>query len=156
MKYLIYAIVFFVCLSACDNNSYQEEEEGLKEISYRYKGSSTLSKKLYLVTSIDGCGACVEHTIKYIEDNIKNEESLFIISGQSKVQLKAEFKLDVRNSPNFVFDTLLLALRKKVVGTANPRVYLCRNGKIVEMKEFTYQNSDSVFKRVSLFFKEKQ
>ena len=114
-----------------------------------------MSKKAYLVTGLDGCGACLEYSVNFIEKNSENKEMVFIISGQSKVQLKTKFKIKTRQNSNFVFDTTLMALRSGLVTMEHPKVFFCKSGNIFDIKDITFRNADSVFNYVYNFIKNK-
>jgi len=148
---LCFCLIFLVNLGCSQNKSFNTENENLRRISKNYLSESDLNKKVYLVTGLDGCGACLEYTVKFIEKNIDNKDMVFIISGQSKVQLKAKFKLATRQKSNFVCDTTLMALRSDLVSMEHPKAYFCKSGLIVDAKDITYKNADSVFHHVNQF-----
>lgn len=131
-----------------------EQERVIKQLHKRYKGGSFLPHKIYLVTGLDGCGSCLEYTVNFIEKNISNTKIMVIVSGQSKVQLRNKFSLATRLSHNFVFDTLLIPLKSNIIEMSNPKVWYCKNGKLVKSESIDYRNAKTTFERVERFLKE--
>lgn len=150
MRYFF--ILFLLLTFSCnEKNKFELESSVLSNINSTYYKDSILTKKVYLVTGLDGCGACLEYTVKFIENKIKDDNMAFVISGKSRVQLKSKFKIQTINHKNFLFDTSQIALRKGLVEMAHPKVFLCKSGKVYDMKEIDYINADSVFKYVEDF-----
>jgi hypothetical protein len=152
MKYSLFLFLFLI-FSCNKKNKFEYESSVLSKINSIYYKDSILTKKVYLVTGLDGCGACLEYTVKFIENKIKDPNMAFIISGKSRVQLKSKFKIQTIENDNFLFDTSQIALRKGLVEMAHPRVFLCKSGKVYDVKEIDYINADSVFTYVKDFIK---
>lgn len=152
MKNILF-ILLFLSIS-CNSRKkeqikFDKETEKLKFITSLYRKDSLLSKKVYFVTGLDGCGACLEYTVKYIEKQIDNKDMYFIISGQSKVQLRSKFSQSTISNKNFLFDTVQVALKQGLVQMAHPRVLLCKHGKVYDIKDIDYINADSIFNYVN-------
>jgi hypothetical protein len=150
MKFIIYIFCMYFFFS-CEGqkNSFDKDTDTLRDLASVYKKNTSLNKKMYLVTGLDGCGACLEYTVKYIEKQVDNKDMSFIISGESKIQLKSKFSQKTILNKNFVFDTLQVALKNGLVQMAHPKIFLCKSGRVYDTKEINYINADSVFNYVS-------
>ena len=76
---------------------------------------------------------------------------IFIASGQSKKELNFHFSKKLTSSSNFIFDSLGIGISKKLIGQGHPKLYFTNNGNIIEVKEITYFNADSVFNYVEKY-----
>ena len=86
MKHL-YFFLLFLTFSCNKKTKFEHESSILNEINSFYYKDSILTKKVYLVTGLDGCGACLEYTVKFIENKIRDHNMAFIISGKSGTEL---------------------------------------------------------------------
>jgi thioredoxin-related protein len=143
------SLFLIIFLFAC--TKFNNEAQTIESIVKKYTNNEIADKRLYLVTSLDGCGACLEYTVKFIENNITDPNMMFIVSGQSKIQLKSKFSPATIKSPNFVFDTSIIALKNKLIGTVHPKIFLLTKGKIVESKEVNFVDAEKTFKDVLAF-----
>ncbi len=148
-------LIFFCGTENCSvqTDNFEVIQTGLESLNYHYTNSPVLKKKLYLITELDGCGACLDFTIKFIEKNSENPNMSFIISGESKKKLNIFFTKKILTSPNLIFDSIRIGVHKKLIGIGHPKIYLCRENKIVDIKEVTFSNADSVFNYVDNFIK---
>lgn len=133
-----------------ENNSYSNEQNNIIYLNKFYHRNSFLDKKLYLITELDGCGACLDFTIKFMKKNRLNSNMAFIVSGESKKKLNIILNKELTLSPNFIFDSTRIAMHKKLTGI-HPKVYLCKDNMIVDIKDVTFLNADSVFNYVLQF-----
>lgn len=150
MKYLV---CFFMLLFACEVNPYQVRQEKLIKLLQAYEPNSSLDKSIYLITITGGCGACMQEVAKFTRANVQDNRYQFIISTDSKKAVSLDFSYEIRQSPNFLIDSKLLAQKYELVKAAHPIAYFCRNKQIVDMREITYQNADSVFIYMDNFLK---
>lgn len=149
-------ILLLIAVSSCKQlNSFEKDQTILDEMKSKYKISNDDGSKVYIITGLDGCGACMDYTVKFIEKESNNPDLLFILSGQSRVKIKALFSYPTIHRENFIRDTLELALRKELVQKQNPKAFFCKSGIIIEAKDVTYQNADSVFNSINKFLKDK-
>ena len=139
-------VIFLLSCAKFDNDA-----QTIESIVKKYTTNEVADKRLYLVTSLDGCGACLEYTVKFIENNISNPKMMFIVSGKSKIQLKNKFKRATIKSPNFIFDTSIIALKNELIGVVHPKVFLFKNQKIVEDKEVNFVDAEKTFNEALAF-----
>jgi hypothetical protein len=143
--------ILFALISCNTPKRFEKEQKILNEIKSKYKIDSNDSSKVFILTGLDGCGACMDYTVKFIEENSNNPDLNFILSGQSHVKIKALFSYPTIHRKNFFRDTLQIALRKELVPKKNPKAFFCKSGTIIDSKDITYQNADSVFHYVNQF-----
>lgn len=153
MKKNLTFILLFLISCSIKEKKFQKETTVLKNINIKYRNDSLLTKKIYLVTGLDGCGACLDYTVKFVEENINDKNMNFIISGQSKVQLKSKFTNKSILNNNFVFDTAQIASRSGIIGISKPKIFLCNLGSVYDIKEVDFKNADSIFAYVKDYIK---
>ena len=66
--------------------------------------------------------------------------------------MKNTFLSSTTLKSNFIQDTLSLGLHKNLANE-HPKAYLCKQGKIIDFKEITFINADSIFKELIVFSK---
>lgn len=153
MKILLVIILFSLGSCIQKTNHYKNEQDILDEISKKYNINSGVKYKIYIITGLDGCGACLDYTVDFIEKQSTNSNIAFIVSGQSRAKLKILFKYSTIHRSNFIRDTLEYALKKELIQQQNPKAFFCNSGRIIDSKDVTYRNADSVFNYVNSFLK---
>ena len=103
------------------------------------------SMKVYVVTALDGCGACVQSTVNLIERNIDQKGMVFIVSGRSRKQLKMKFSPSTILHPNFVFDSNQVAISKKIIESIYPKILMVENNRVVDERTLHFTNAERFF-----------
>ena len=140
--------ISFILLSRCRQQDTRFDKIQEVIATYKKNTNKTQQPKVYLFTALEGCGACVEATVKFIENNISNPSMLFIVAGTSQKELKIKFSAKTIKSSNFLMDNQLISLKNELITTIHPKVYCCRDRQVVMDKEINYVIADSVFKAV--------
>jgi hypothetical protein len=141
-------LFFFSCQKT---EQLSKEEKDLLLISRQ----KTLDDKVYLLFGLQGCGACLDHTVNFVSENIKNDKIVFIVSDKSKSKINALFGEDMRLKKNFIVDSTMNAYILKMLGTGYPKAFLCKKNKILDSFEISYMNSKEQFSRLKLYANEK-
>lgn len=140
-----------VLLCGCQDNLYEQKQILLQKVLLQYKFNENLDRKVYIVTGLDACGACLDYTVKFIEANINDNKMYNIISGSSVKKLKGTFRHSTLHNPNFIFDSTLTAMKLNLVNQEKPLIYFCKNGNIIDCKSLSYKNADSVIQYINTF-----
>ncbi|MFN4147021.1 MAG: hypothetical protein ACK4GN_14445 [Runella sp.] len=147
----IFSISILICFFSCTENKNDQYAKQIDEILRYYHFENLAGKKIFIITSLEVCGACLDYTVKFIEKNIEDSNYLFIISSSSIKKTKITFTPKVLESPHFLLDSQLVAVRKGLVNTEKPQAYLFSNGKVVDVQQITYSNADSIFRYIHQF-----
>jgi thioredoxin-related protein len=139
-----FILIFFFLLVSCESK-FSKQEKIIKEILQTYRGSSKLSKKVYLIFVDTGCGACVKITSDFIKDHIDLSEIEFIVSSNSSKDINMRFTPDIRQSSNFIADDKFIS--KGMMGIY-PKVLFVEDQKIIVEIEINYGNANSIFKLI--------
>jgi len=87
----------------------------------------------------------------YIKENIADDKHYFVVSCPSQKEVSFKFNHQIRNSSNFLIDNQMLAVREELVGGIHPKVYYCKEGKIISEEEISYTNAKEVFAKIKHF-----
>lgn len=72
MKNILLIVFVFLIQSCSKARSFEKEQKVLNEIKSEYGITSDNKPKVYIVTGLDGCGACMEYTVDFINKNSSN------------------------------------------------------------------------------------
>lgn len=143
-------LMTFTVISCFPSENYSEETKILQRISAA-KGIHHIDKKLYLITGLDGCGACLDYSVNFIKKNIQKNSMLFVISSKSKVALRAKFDRSTIANPNFLFDSTASVIQSGISQNGFPTVLLCKAGRVIEVFEVPYSKAEERFRYAEAF-----
>jgi hypothetical protein len=148
-KSLIY--IFLVISFSCQSSIFSSKEGKLMSVLKVYNKPEVLDRKIYITAMVGGCSGCMKVVSDYIKDNITDPRQLFIISCPSVKEVSFIFDYKVRNSPNILIDKQMIAVREELVGGEHPKVYYCKEGKIVKEEEVSSNSAEQVFTSIKTF-----
>lgn len=149
--------VCFVLVLVCSCNApkhkehrFASEEKKLLAVLSAYKLGDKIDRRIYVINSAIGCGGCIQEVANFYKKNHALPNFQYIVSTESKKQVRIAYPHALRQQSNFLYDSLSLATASGLI-TTKPKVIYCRDGKIIGIDEIEYSSLAQSLAKIKAF-----